>query len=92
MNTVLVSYLYLMMEHPEWLQKVQEEVDRVVGSDRLPTTTDVPNLPTVRAIVKEQIRFRSIVAELGIPHRLSEDDVYEGYFFAKGTVFHANYA
>ena len=88
----LVSYLYLMMEHPEWLQKLQEEVDSVVGADRLPTTTDIPKLPTVRAIVKEQIRFRSIVAELGIPHRLSEDDVYEGYFFAKGTVFHANYA
>lgn len=88
----LLSYCYLMMEYPEWLQKVQEEVDGVVGPNRLPATTDIPNLPTVRAIVKEQIRFRSIVAELGLPHRLEEDDIYEGYFFAKGTVFHANFA
>lgn len=91
-HNALLSYCYLMMEYPEWLQKVQEEVDRVVGPDRLPTTSDIPDLPTVRAIVKEQIRFRSIVAELGIPHRLEEDDVYEDVFFERGTVFHANYA
>lgn len=91
-HNALLSYCYLMMKYPEWLHKVQEEVDRVVGPDRLPTTTDIPDLPTVRAIVKEQIRFRSIMAELGLPHRLEEDDVYQGYFFPKGTVLHANFA
>ena len=80
-----------MMLHPEWQEKVQEEVDRVVGPDRLPTFADVPNLPTVRAVVKEDIRYRSIVAENGIPHRLDEDDTYEGYVFSKGTVFHSNF-
>ncbi|KAH7308582.1 cytochrome P450 [Stachybotrys elegans] len=83
----IMTLCYLMMEHPQWQQKLQAEVDIVVGADRLPTFEDIPNLPIVRAVVKEEVRYRTIVAELGIPHRLDEDDVYEGYFFAKGTVF-----
>lgn len=89
-HNALLTFLYLMMEYPEWQVKLQEEVDSVVGPGRLPAFDDIPQLPTVRAVVKEGIRYRSIMAELGIPHRLEEDDVYEGYFFPKGTVFHAN--
>ncbi|KAH8591152.1 cytochrome P450 [Bisporella sp. PMI_857] len=55
-----------------------EEVDRVAGPGRLPTFDDLPNLPTVRMIVKEGIsggrRF------------------YEGYFIPKRTILHANYS
>ncbi|KAL2672416.1 hypothetical protein Neosp_013126 [[Neocosmospora] mangrovei] len=88
----LLTFLYLMMEFPEWQDKLQRHVDKVVGPDRLPCFADIPNLPMVRAVVKEGIRYRSIIAELGIPHRLEEDDIYNGYFFPKDTVFHANYA
>ncbi|KAM0544193.1 hypothetical protein ACHAPJ_011944 [Fusarium lateritium] len=91
-HNALLAFLYLMMEYPEWQKKLQEQVDQVVGPDRLPCFDDIPNLPIVRAIVKEGIRFRTIQAELGIPHRLEKDDIYEGYFFPKNTVFHANYA
>ena len=88
----LLTFLFLMMEYPEWQRKLHEEVDQVVGKDRMPTYADIPKLPTVRAIVKEGVRFRSIVAEMGITHCLEKDDVYEGYFFEKGTVFHAPFA
>jgi cytochrome P450 len=86
----LLSFIVNMMEHPEWQKKVQNEVDRVVG-DRLPVFEDLPNLPIVRAIIKEGIRYRFIVAGTGVPHMVEEDDVYEGYFIPKGTLFHANY-
>ncbi|KAI1737461.1 putative cytochrome P450 oxidoreductase [Xylaria scruposa] len=88
----LLTFLYLMMEYPEWQEKLQEEVDNVAGKNRMPSYTDIPNLPTVRAVVKETVRYRSIVAELGIGHCLQEDDVYEGYFFEKGTVFNVLFA
>lgn len=91
-HNALLTYCYLMMEYPEWQTKLQEEIEAVVGPDRLPTSADIPELPSVRAVVKEGIRYRSIKAELGIPHKLDEDDIYEGYFFPKGTVFHANFA
>ncbi|RYP41293.1 hypothetical protein DL767_001147 [Monosporascus sp. MG133] len=85
----LLTFLFLMMEFPEWQKKLQEEVDKVVGKDRMPSYADIPNLPTVRAIVKETVRYRSVVAEMGIGHCLQQDDIYEGYFFEKGTVFNA---
>ncbi|OAG05453.1 cytochrome P450 [Paraphaeosphaeria sporulosa] len=88
----MMQYTINMMEHPEWQRKVQEEVDRVVGKDRLPSFEDLSNLPTVRAVIKEGIRYRSIVAEIGIPHKLDRDDFYEGYFIPKGTILHANYS
>ncbi|KAF2827411.1 cytochrome P450 [Ophiobolus disseminans] len=90
-HNALLTFMYLMMAYPEWLTKLQAQIDSVVGKDRLPTWEDVPNLPMVRAVVKEGVRYRSIVAELGIPHALEEDDLYEGYVFKKGTAFHANH-
>lgn len=41
---------------PDALKKAQEEVDRVVGKDRLPRLDDAPNLPYVWACVKETLR------------------------------------
>ena len=87
----LMGYIINMMEYPEWQRKVQEEVDAVVGKERLPRFYDLPKLPTVRAVMKEGIRYRSIVAELGIPHKLEKDDFYEGNFIPEGTILHANY-
>ncbi|KAF1974652.1 cytochrome P450 [Bimuria novae-zelandiae CBS 107.79] len=64
----------------------------VVGKDRLPTFKDIPQLPTVRAVVKEGIRHRSIVAELGIARKLDQDDWHEEYFIPKGTILHSNFS
>ncbi|KAL8978898.1 MAG: hypothetical protein Q9205_005637, partial [Flavoplaca limonia] len=49
----LLMFLVLMMEYPKWQRKLQQEVDRVCGDERMPSYKDIPNLPTVRAIVKE---------------------------------------
>lgn len=48
----------MMLAHPEVLQKVRAEVDRVVGSDRMPTFEDEPNLPYLVACIKETLRRR----------------------------------
>jgi cytochrome P450 len=90
-HNALLGYIIVMLQSPEWQEKMQKEVHEAVGPDRLPTFSDLPNLPTVRAVLKEALRMRSITAEIGIPHKLSQDDFYEGYFFAKGTAFHANF-
>jgi hypothetical protein len=39
--------------NPEAMRKVHEELDRVVGRDRLPNADDEVNLPYVRAMIKE---------------------------------------
>lgn len=50
-------FLMAMVYHPEWQAKVQKEVDDVCG-DRLPTLADSPNLPILRACIKETMRWK----------------------------------
>jgi hypothetical protein len=64
----LQFFLMAMLLHPEWQRKAQEEIDRVCGN-RMPTTADMPHLPTVRACLKETLRWRSGVP-LGITSNL----------------------
>ncbi|WPH03647.1 cytochrome p450 monooxygenase psod [Acrodontium crateriforme] len=85
----LHSFFLAAAHYPEWLPKVQEEIDRVCG-DRLPTVEDMPHLPKIRATVKEVLRWRQSTP-LGVPHEAMEDDVYEGYFIPKGAMLHANH-
>ena len=50
-----------MLQHPEILRKAQEEIDTVVGTSRLPTFSDRPNLPYVEAVVNETMRIATPV-------------------------------
>jgi hypothetical protein len=43
--------------HPEAQAKAFEEIDRVIGHDRLPTLADLDNLPYIEALVKETFRW-----------------------------------
>jgi len=49
-----------MTMHPEFQRKAQAEIDSVIGSDRLPTLADQPNLPYVNALVKEVLRWNPV--------------------------------
>lgn len=49
-----------MMLHPHIQAKAQEEIDRVVGSDRMPSWEDWDDLPYIRAVMKETLRCQSI--------------------------------
>ncbi|ESW34281.1 hypothetical protein PHAVU_001G139400 [Phaseolus vulgaris] len=46
-----------IMNNPGVLTKVREEIDAVVGSSRLVTESDLPNLPYLQAVVKEVLRL-----------------------------------
>ncbi|KAK1994072.1 cytochrome P450 [Colletotrichum falcatum] len=87
-GSALASFVLCMVRNPPWFQRLQAELDSVVGPDRLPAFGDMPRLPLVRACVKETLRYYPITAG-GFPHRLTEDDTYQGYFLRKGTVVHA---
>lgn len=51
-----MSFILAMVLHPDVYAKAQEEVDRVVGRDRLPTLEDRSSLPFVECILKETYR------------------------------------
>lgn len=46
---------------PEVQKKAQEEIDAVVGRDRLPSFADRARLPYVHAVCKEVVRFHTPV-------------------------------
>jgi cytochrome P450 len=78
-----------MTVSPEVQKRAQEEIDRVVGTDRLPTVADRENLPYVDAVVKEVLRWHP-VAPMGLPHTSTEDDICNGYLIPKGAMLFAN--
>ncbi|KAL0059528.1 hypothetical protein AAF712_013727 [Marasmius tenuissimus] len=88
-SSVIISFVMFMLWYPQVVEKAREEIDRVVGGDRLPTLEDEEKLPYVVAIVKEVLRCRPPIP-LGVPHRSTEDTVYNGYFIPKGSVVFGN--
>ncbi|CAH0019846.1 unnamed protein product [Clonostachys rhizophaga] len=85
-----LSFFYLaMILYPEVLRKAHEEIEKVVGSDRLPNFDDRPNLPYVEGIVKEMYRWQPVVP-LSLPHRSDEDLVYMGYLIPRGAIIQTN--
>ncbi|KIM36078.1 hypothetical protein M413DRAFT_449400 [Hebeloma cylindrosporum] len=88
-SAVLSVFILAMVLYPEVMRKAQREIDTVVGSGRLPTFADSPNLPYVRAIVMEVLRWRP-VTPLAVPRRTTEDDWYKGHFIPKGAIIIAN--
>lgn len=58
------TFFLAMLVYPEVKHKAQEEIDRVVGTDRLPTLEDRENLPYIDAVVNEAFRWRKYIMVL----------------------------
>lgn len=86
----MCSAVLAFVTHPQAFKIAQAEMDSVVGSDRLPTFADEENLPYVRALVKEVLRWRPVAVLGGTPHASSEDDVYQGWRIPAGTTILGN--
>ncbi|KAH9849405.1 cytochrome P450 [Lenzites betulinus] len=87
--TTLSQFILALVRSPDVMHKAQAEIDSVTGGLRLPNFGDRPALPYVDAIMSECMRCASPIP-LGLPHRLVEDDVYEGNTIPRGTVIFAN--
>nr|VDC77050.1 unnamed protein product [Brassica rapa] len=46
-----------ILDNPNVLERLREEIDSAVGSSRLIQETDLPNLPYLQAVVKEGLRL-----------------------------------
>ncbi|GLT78960.1 hypothetical protein SLA2020_504750 [Shorea laevis] len=73
-----------MLNQPEILEKAIEELDRVVGKDRLVQESDISNLNYIKACARETFRLHS-VAPFNVPHVSTNDKIVAGYFIPKGS-------
>jgi len=85
----LAIFVLAMTLHPQCQEKAQKEIDSVIGDLRLPEFGDRESLPFVECILQETLRWAPGLP-LGIPHRVTEDDVYRGMLIPKGSLVFAN--
>lgn len=52
----MTVFVFIMLLYPDVQHKAQEELDRVVGRDRLPEIADQDSLPYISATIKEMLR------------------------------------
>ncbi|KAI4892532.1 hypothetical protein NFI96_024702 [Prochilodus magdalenae] len=83
-TTTLRWALIYLIKHPDIQDKVQEEIDRVIGQTRQPSMDDRPNLPYTEAVIHEVLRKGDIVPLNG-PRLAVKDTTLGGYFIPKGT-------
>jgi cytochrome P450 len=78
-----------MILSPDIQKKAQDEIDRVVGGNRLPSFADKSLLPYISCIVWECLRWNP-VTPMAVPHFVTEDDEYDGYRIPKRSTIMAN--
>ena len=94
-----------MVLYPEVQKRAQEEIDAVLGHGHLPQFEDEDALPYLKAVRYELMRWsppaplgqkpNRLIRELltshsGFPHRLTENDVYNGYLIPAGSLVFYN--
>lgn len=80
----LANVVLALTLHPEVMHKAQAEIDAVVGRECLPTFAHQSELPYLRALIKETLRWRP-TGPVAVPRRTTQDDWYDGYYIPKGT-------
>ncbi len=85
-----IAFILAMCVFRDVQQKAHEELDSVVGQNRVPDWADESSLPYVKAIISEVLRWRTVTILGGIPHAPIQDDEYRGYFIPKGTAITGN--
>ncbi|CAN1288128.1 Cytochrome P450 98A2 [Linum perenne] len=92
MDTTAISSEWAMAEivkHPRVQQKLHEEMDRVIGFERVMTEADFSSLPYLQCVVKESLRLHP-PTPLMLPHRSNANVKIGGYDIPKGSNVHVN--
>ncbi|XP_074492013.1 cytochrome P450 2J5-like [Sebastes fasciatus] len=83
-STTLLWALVYLIKNPDIQDKVQAEIDGVIGQTRQPSMADRTNLPYTDAVIHEIQRMGNIVPLNGL-RIAANDTTLGGYFIPKGT-------
>ncbi|XP_041508894.1 cytochrome P450 2J4-like isoform X2 [Microtus oregoni] len=88
-STTLRWALLYMAVYPDVQEKVQAEIDRVIGQNRQASLADRESMPYTNAVVHEVQRMGNIIP-LNVPREVSKDTSLNGFHFPKGTMLLTN--
>ncbi|KAL5820341.1 hypothetical protein ACOSQ3_022223 [Xanthoceras sorbifolium] len=78
-----------LMRHPRVMKKVQEELENVVGKDRMVEESDLENLEYLHMVIKESLRLHPVGPFL-LPHESMEDCMVNGFHIPKKSQIFIN--
>ncbi|KAI5092947.1 cytochrome P450 precursor [Silurus meridionalis] len=84
-STTIRYALMLLIKHPEIQDRMQKEIDTVIGQERSPSMEDRKSLPFTDAVIHEVQRYIDLVP-LNVPHYATHRITFRGYTIPKGTV------
>ncbi|XP_064157101.1 cytochrome P450 2M1-like isoform X2 [Anguilla rostrata] len=83
-SSTLRHGLLLMMKYPHVQERIQKEIDEVVGSSRSPSVQDRQNMPYTDAVIHEVQRSMDLTPT-SVPHKTMRDTEFKGYFLPERT-------
>ncbi|XP_041509554.1 cytochrome P450 2B1-like [Microtus oregoni] len=83
-STTLCFGFLLLLKYPHVAEKVQKEIDQVIGSHRPPTLDDRTKMPYTEAVIREIQRLADILP-IGVPRKVTKDILFRGYLLPKNT-------
>ncbi|XP_037554139.1 cytochrome P450 2J2 [Nematolebias whitei] len=84
-TTTLKWGLLYMIYYPHIQERVQAEIDTVIGPSRQASMTDRENMPYTNAVIHEIQRMGNIVP-LNLPRQANKDTSLNNYTIPKGTL------
>ena len=86
-SSILSFAVLYMIRFPQIQEKVQAEIDAVIGS-RSAMLEDRPRMPYTEAVIHEILRHACL--NYTVPHATTEDVVFHGWNIPAGTAVYAN--
>lgn len=83
--------LLYMITYPEIQTEVQNEIDRVVGREKLPCLSDRSKLPFTQACINEVLRHSSVSPMAPVYYAANADTTLDKFFVPKNTPVLVNY-
>ncbi|KAK0047190.1 cytochrome P450 2U1 [Biomphalaria pfeifferi] len=88
-STTITWFALFMLNYPDVQEKIFEEINKCVGTERPPTLEDRPKLVYLNAAIKETLRRASILPQ-SVARLCPNEVILRGYTIPKGTIIVPN--